>query len=101
MSGYGVRLPEWLAGDQHCMHDDGEFAGYRDGCSLEAEPLSQLQPPFAQITFGSASSEQHGCGLVEQPSQVAVATSGDMPVMVDLAGLIAAGRQPDPGTHGS
>jgi hypothetical protein len=46
-----VCLPEWLAGDQHGVHDDGELPRNCDGRTFEAEPLSQLQSLFAQIAL--------------------------------------------------
>jgi hypothetical protein len=33
------------------VHDDGELAGDGDRGAFEAEPLSQLQSPFAQIAL--------------------------------------------------
>ena len=51
VSGFGECLPERLAGDQHGVHDNGELAGYSDRRALEAEPLTQLQPPFAQLAL--------------------------------------------------
>ena len=64
VSGCGACLPERLTGDQHGVHDDGEFAGNGDRGTFEAKPLTQLQPPFAQVALGSAADQQHGCGFI-------------------------------------
>jgi len=64
-SSCGGFLPERFAGDQHAMHDDRELTGDRDCGAFEAKPFSQLQPPFAQITFGSAPREEDCRGLVK------------------------------------
>ena len=69
------------------VHDDRELASHRKRITLEAEPLSQLNSPFTQIALGSAAGEQHRCSFVEQPAQVAVTPSGNVPVIVDLARL--------------
>jgi len=100
-SGCGGCAVERFAGGQHGVHDDGEFAGDGNRGTLEAEPLSQLQAPCAQIGLCPAAGERRCCGLVEQPAQVAITPSGDMPVIVDLAGLGAPGRQSNPGANRS
>ena len=91
VSGCSVPLPERFTRYQHGMHDDRERASDGDHGALEAEPLSQLQALFVQIALGPAADEQHCRGLVEEPAQVAVAAPGGMPVVVDLARLVAAG----------
>jgi hypothetical protein len=48
---------------------------------------------LAQITVGMSARQDHGRGLIEQSSQMSIATAGDVTVIVDLAGLVAAGRQ--------
>ena len=76
------------------MHDDGQLARDGDSGALKADPLTQFKSPVAQFAFGLAAGEEHCRRLVKQPAQMVVASSGDMAVIVDLAGLIAPRRQP-------
>ena len=96
-SGGGTNHPvECLARLEHGVHDDGELPRHRDSCPFEADPLPQLQPPSAQVTVGMGARQDHGCGLIKQPSQMGIAAPRDVAVIVNLSGLIAAGRQPQP-----
>ena len=51
---------------------------------------------MTQIAVGAGSRQGHGCGLVEQTSQMGVAAPGDVTAVVDFAGLVTAGRQAQP-----
>ena len=44
-----------LAGFQHRVHDESEFARHRDRGPLEADLLPQLQSPGAKCAVGKAS----------------------------------------------
>jgi len=57
---------EQLAGSQHGMHDDGQFARNGNGGPLEAEPLAKLQPPCSQVAIGVNAGQDRRRGLVEQ-----------------------------------
>jgi hypothetical protein len=61
----------------------------------------QLQPPGSQRALGAGARQNHGGGLVEQAPQMGIATSRDMPIVIDLTGLVAACGQPEPGTDRS
>ena len=72
-----------------------------DGRALEADLLPQLQAPDTQAAVRLGARQDHGRGFVEQTSQVGVAASRDMAVIVDLAGLVASRRQTQPRAHGT
>jgi hypothetical protein len=80
---------EQLSGFQHGMHDDGKFSRHCNGSMLEADPLSELQAPFSQGAFSSASGQDHAGRFEEKASDLVVAASGDMAVVVDLTGLVS------------
>ena len=73
---------ERLTGFEHRVHDDGELPRHRNSCPFEADPLPQLQPPLAQVPVGICARQDHGYGLIEQPSQMSVAAPGDMAILV-------------------
>lgn len=80
------------------MHDDGELACNGDSSALEADPLSQLQSPGAQIALGISARQDHGRRFIEQTAQMSVTTPGDMAVIIDLALLVATCGQSQPCT---
>ena len=86
---------------KHRMHRDRQLPCQRDGRALEADAFPKLQSPGSQITFSRAAGQNDGCGLVQETSEVMIAPAGDVALVVDLTGLIPAGRQADPGTDGS
>ena len=47
LCGCAGSLVEQLSRFQHCMHDHGELACHRDGGALEADALSQFEPPVS------------------------------------------------------
>jgi hypothetical protein len=75
------------------VRNNSQFAGYGDCCPLEAVPLVQHRPSLEQIALGMSARQDHSRGFIEHPSQMGIATSGDVAVLVDLCGLIAASRQ--------
>src|SRR5215212_3942162 len=87
------------AGLEHCVHDHGEFPRHSNGGALEADPLPKLEAPSPQPTLGRAAGQDHRCRLKQKPSHLAIAPAGDMAIIVDLARLIAAGRQAEPGPN--
>ena len=100
-SSHGSLRTIGLAGLQHGVHDDGQLARDRHGGALEAEPLAQLQSPGSQVAVHLATRQENGRRLLEKPSHMGVSSPGDMPVIVDLARLIAPRRQPEPGGDGA
>ena len=63
-----------------------------DGRALEAETLLEGQAPSAQIAL-ALHPRQHGrCGFIEQGVQPGIAATRDMPVVIDLARLVAPRR---------
>lgn len=97
VSGHGAGCPvEQLAGFQHRVHDDGQLARNGDGRTLEADPLSQLQPPGAQLAFGIGARQDHGCCFIKQSLQMSVAASGDVAVIIDFPRLVATSGQSQP-----
>ena len=91
------RWVEELAGPQRGVHDDGEFPGHRNGGTLEADPLLELEPPCPERALGRGPGQDDGCGLVEEPAEVRVAASRDVAIVVDLARLVAPCGQPESG----
>lgn len=87
------------AGLEHRMHDNSEFPRHSNGCPLEADPLPELEAPSPQATLGRAAGQDDRCGLKQKPPHLAVAPAGDMAVIIDLARLVAAGGQAEPGTN--
>jgi hypothetical protein len=83
------------------VHDDGELPRHGNGRPLEADPLPELEAPGPQAAVGRAAGQDDRCRLKEQPPHLAIAPAGDMAVIVDLAGLVASGRQTEPGADGA
>jgi hypothetical protein len=81
----GGKPVERLAGFEHAMHDDGELPRHCDGCALEPELFSQLQPPGAQRTVGDHSREDRRCRLIKQSPQMNVPAARDMAAIINLA----------------
>ena len=88
---------EHLSGFQHGMHDDDKLPCHRDGCALEADALSERQAPFSQGAFSCASGQDHAGRFEENASDLVVAASGDIAVVVDLTGLVSSSGQAEPG----
>src|SRR5215212_5072409 len=90
---------EALAGFQHRVHDDSEFARHRDRGPLEADLLPQLHSPGAKGAVGKAPRQNDGGSLIQQSPQVVVATPRDVPVKFYLARLVASWLETQPGDH--
>lgn len=90
-----------LAGFQHRMHDNGEFARNGDRSSLEADLFPQLQPPGSKRTIGKGSRQDHCGSLIKQTPQMIVAAPRNMPIEISFARLIAPGCEAQPRAHSS
>ena len=68
------------------MHDNRKLPGDSHRSAFEAQPLAQLQPPAPETAFvaGSGSREEDRCRFIQQSPQMAVASSRDVAVIVDL-----------------
>jgi hypothetical protein len=88
------RCVEGFACLEHGVHNDREFARYSHGSAPEAQPFAQFEPPVFEAALGpGAGSGQDRCRrFKEQAAQMAVASSRDMAVIIDLARLIATRR---------
>ena len=92
---------EELSGLEHGVHDDSKLSCNSHSRSFEADPLPELKAPSSQGTlFGTARENDRRC-FVEKSTQMAIAASGYMAVVIDFAGLVAACGKADPGAHGS
>lgn len=92
---------EQLSGLEGSVHDDSKLSCNSHSRSFEADPLPELKAPSSQGTlFGTARENDRRC-FVEKSTQMAIAASGYMAVVVDFAGLVAACGKADPGAHGS
>lgn len=78
------------------MHDNGQFARDGDGSLFESDPLTQFQPPCSQGAISAGAGQVHGRCLLKQASQMCITPSRDVPVVIDLARLIATRCQPEP-----
>ena len=83
------------------MHHDGELTRHRDGGALEADALSELKAPVSQGALRRATGQDDARRFVQKISYLAIATSGDVPVVVNLTGLVSARGQAKPGADRS
>lgn len=89
------------AGLEHRVHDDRQLSGDRNGGSLKADPLPELEAPGPQAALGRATGQDDSCRLKQKPPHLAIAPAGGMAIIVDLARLIASGGQAQPGANGT
>jgi hypothetical protein len=83
------------------MHHDGELPRHRDGGALEADAFAKLEAPVSQGTLSRAAGQDDAGRFIQKVSYLVIATSGDVPVVVNLTGLVSARRQAEPSTDGS
>ena len=88
-----------LAGFQHRVHDDSEFACHGDRRPLEADLFPQLQSPGSKRAVSPASSEDHRRSLIQEAPQMIVATPRYMPLEVNLSRLVAPCGEAQPRAH--
>ncbi len=77
----------------HAMHDDGQPT--RDGNlgAAHADAFGERQPPCLELGCTGIALQDDGCRLEEVRAQQAVAATGDVACHVDVAGLVAPGRE--------
>lgn len=76
---------EELTGLQHRVHRHGQFAGYGNSSSFEADPLAEFEAPCPQGAVGRAAGQDHRGGFVEKPSQMTIAAPGYVAIIIDLS----------------
>ena len=67
------------------MQDNRHFTSQRSSGPFEAKPLPQHQAPSAKSTFRADPGQENGGGLVKERTQLTIARSRDVTVIIDLA----------------
>jgi hypothetical protein len=78
------------------MHCHRQFSCYGNGGSFEAYPLPEFEAPCPQAAVGRAAGQDDCRRFVEKPSQMTIATSGYVAVIVDFSRLVSPGCQAEP-----
>ena len=82
----------------HRPGDSCDLVGKRDRCELRRAPLQQGGKPRAPLAVGLLGPPDHRQRADDQkPSQITVASLGDVPGPRLAAGRVLPGHQPDPG----
>ncbi len=67
------------------MHRYGQFSGYGNGSSLEANPLPKLEAPCPQDTVGQTAGQDDRGGFVKKAAQMTIASSRYVAIIVYLS----------------
>lgn len=76
-----------------------QFSCHGNSGSLEADPLAEFEAPCPQGAVGRTAGQDDCRRLVEKPSQMTIAASGYVAIVIDLSRLVAAGGQTEPGAN--
>lgn len=70
------------------MHDHGQLAGNGHRSAFEADPFTQLQISGTKRALTRGARQDYRRGFVEKTAELAIASIGDVAVIVDLSGLV-------------
>ena len=87
--------------DPHPIQDDRQASSHRHGSLRETSPASDGEAPHLQRRATLRDSQQDPGSFDQHPSDPGIAALRNAPIPVDLAGLIARGRQSEVGWNGS